>query len=162
MSNIYVPIDYSEVANEIPEGEDILYSTLCHTTERGGSGPTRYKKNYTSHVVLTTNGIAFEVKRKLSKSRNNYISYIEDGFQARIKPNNKFWAAGPTGILYSFQLKHSKDFESKQQFRERSQVFFKTMSTVYIEAIEKNIEESPPGRMTERKKKYLQKFKSKL
>lgn len=160
MSNIFVPINYSEVASVIPAGEDVLYSTLCHVKERGGVGPTSYKKTYSSHVVLTTNGIAFEAKRKVSKSRCFYLPYIDKLFQVRIKPSNKFNAG--IGVLYSFQLKHSKDFESKQQFNERSQLFFKTMAPTYFKAIEKNIEESPPGRTTEKKKKYLQKFKSKL
>ncbi|MBA7657324.1 hypothetical protein ES703_65261 [subsurface metagenome] len=159
MSNIYIPIDYSDVASIIPEGEDILYSTLCHVKERGGVGPTRYKKTYNSHVVLTTNGIAFEVKRKLGKTRYNYIPYITKLFQVRIKPNNKFNAG--VGVLYSFQLRHAIDFESKTQFNERSQIFYQTMIPIYFKAIEKNIEESPPGRHTEKKKRYLQKFKSK-
>ena len=159
MSNIYVPIDYSDVASIIPEGEDILYSTLCHVKERGGVGPTRYKKTYNSHVVLTNNGIAYEIKRKLSKTRYNYIPYIAKLFQVRFKPNNKFNAG--IGVLYSFQLHHAKDFESTIQFKERSQIFYKTMIPVYIKAIEKNIEESPPGWGMKKKKKYLQKFKSK-
>jgi len=161
MSNIYIPIDFSEVASVIPAGEDILYSTLCHVKERGGSAPNYYKKTYNSHAVLTTNGIAFEVKRKLSKTRCLYFPYIEENFSSvSFSPKNKFFAG--IGVSYSFQLKHSKDFESKEQFNERKQIFFKTMAPVYINAIEKNIDESPPGKITDRKKKGLLKFKSKL
>jgi len=160
MSDIYVPIEFSEVTSVIPAGEDVVYSTLCHIKERGGLGPTHYKKTYNSHVVFTTNGIAFEIKRKVSKTRCYYTPYIDKMFLVRIKPNNKFNTG--IGVLYSFQLKHSKDFESKEQFNQRSQLFFKTIAPVYFKAIEKNIEESPPGRTTEKKKKYLQKYKSKL
>ncbi len=157
MSNIYVPIDYSEVSGVIPGGEDILYSTLCHIKERGGfAGSTAYKKTYNSHMVLTNNGIAFEIKRRLGKTRYEYIPYVDVWF----KPNNRFKAG--IGVLYNFQLRHAKDFESKIQYKERSQNFYKTIIPVYIKAVEKDIEESPPGRVTERKKRSLQKIKNKL
>ncbi len=159
MSNIYVPIDFSEVGSVVPEGEDIVYSTICHVKQRGGTGPTSFKKSYNSHVVLTTNGIAFEVKRKVSKTQCLYIPYVDAGPNLIISPKNNFYTRVGT---YRFQLKHSKDFESSEQFNERKQVFSKTMAPFYIKALEKNIQESPPGWFTKRKKKHLQKFKSKM
>jgi hypothetical protein len=159
MSNIHVPIDTSEVASVIPAGEDIVYSTICYVKERGGVGPTAYKKKYSSHVVLTANGIAFEIKRKLSK-KYLYSPYIDRRFRVVLKGVNGFHLGG--GTSYSFRLKYRKEFEDKQEFNERNHNFFKTMAPIYINAVEKNIEESPPGRATEKKKKHIQKLKKKL
>jgi hypothetical protein len=151
---MYVPIDYSDVPSVVPEGEDIIYSTLCHVKERGGI-------NYNSHVVFTRNGIAFERKRKFSKNEFIYEPYINAGmYQARFLSNNKFKVGYVN--LYNFQLKHAKEFESKTQFKERSQNFCKTITPVYITTLEEHIEKSPPGRVTEKNKKYLQKIKNRI
>jgi hypothetical protein len=63
MSNIYIPIDHTNVKEVIPPGENIIYSTLCSAVERGGVGPTRYKKKYKSHILVTDKGIAFTIPK---------------------------------------------------------------------------------------------------
>ena len=59
MSNIYVPIDSSDLSKAIPEGEDIIYSSLC----RGeGSFVSFDKKFYwDSHLLMTKKGLYFFV-----------------------------------------------------------------------------------------------------
>ena len=55
MSDIYVPLDYSKVKTVIPPGEDIVYSTLCYVT----AGTPAYRRKWTSHVLITTDGVAY-------------------------------------------------------------------------------------------------------
>lgn len=71
MANLYVPIDYSNVSEIVPEGDDILYSTLCKYIKAVVGGTVKVKV----HAVVTQSGIAFcALKRKKKKI---YIEFIE-------------------------------------------------------------------------------------
>lgn len=54
MSNIHVPIDTSNLSEIIPEGEDILYSTMCQIKAYGYNADKKWK----SHVLVSKSGFA--------------------------------------------------------------------------------------------------------
>jgi hypothetical protein len=57
VSNIYIPIDSSDLSKVIPEGEDIIYSSLC----KGEGTYIANNKNYfwNSHLLMTNRGLYF-------------------------------------------------------------------------------------------------------
>lgn len=59
MSNIFIPIDSSDLRKAIPEGEDIIYSTLCK-----GEGEAMFenkKWSWNSHLLMTQKGMYFTI-----------------------------------------------------------------------------------------------------
>jgi len=60
MTNIHVPIDSSNITSLIPEGEDILYSTMCKVTLRLATGGKAAKWN--SHVLVSQSGFASQTR----------------------------------------------------------------------------------------------------
>ncbi|MFX1234140.1 MAG: zinc ribbon domain-containing protein [Promethearchaeota archaeon] len=74
--NFYVPIDFSEVREVIPIGEDIIYSALFSGLIQGPAGPVTQTQTFQSHILFTKNGIAFqEPKAHLMASR--YIPWYQ-------------------------------------------------------------------------------------
>jgi len=67
MSDIYVPIDYSDIKNKIPPGEDIIYSTLCKGQTSQNLGTKTKRWTWISHVLMTPNGLVYtfpDVRKK--------------------------------------------------------------------------------------------------
>jgi hypothetical protein len=62
MSNIYVPLNYSELKSILPPGEDIIYSTLA----KGRFDSLVIKEVFTSHILITPTHLAYSkpVKKK--------------------------------------------------------------------------------------------------
>ncbi|MFW9936389.1 MAG: hypothetical protein ACFFD5_01990 [Candidatus Thorarchaeota archaeon] len=59
MSNIYVPIDSSDLSKSIPEGEDIIYSSLCKG--EGTSVADNKKHFWNTHLLMTNKGLYFKI-----------------------------------------------------------------------------------------------------
>jgi hypothetical protein len=59
MSNIYVPIDSTNLKEEIPPEEDILYSTMCKVMERYQVGTRTQKDKYKSHILITNKKVYY-------------------------------------------------------------------------------------------------------
>ncbi len=74
MSNFYVPIDYSNVSEVVPKGDDILYSTLCKILRsRVGGGSIKWK----SHVLITESGCAFSVPKRRKKTDLSFLKWTD-------------------------------------------------------------------------------------
>ncbi|MFX1493572.1 MAG: hypothetical protein ACFFBZ_04755 [Promethearchaeota archaeon] len=68
MAEIYVPIDYSNLKEILPVGDDIIYSTLCKAYHTDAGSLIIWK----THLLMTEKGIAFskpgEKKKKIHQS----------------------------------------------------------------------------------------------
>jgi len=125
MAEIYVPINYSNVKDVIPVGEDIIYSTLCRAT-KGEPGSLKF---WRTHLLITNKGIAFskpgEKKRDppeliyLNWTRVIYV--LKKGLRLDLfkpYPASKFECE-----FLDLTLKFDPTFESKDKFKKRLKEF---------------------------------------
>lgn len=137
-TNFYVPIDYSDVKDAIPIGNDIIYSTLftvnTHTIDPK-LGPIQGVKtsNYVTHALFTENGIAYQ-KIKGGTLKPKFIPWYKLsifvghslGFQDKM-------------TTYTFALTHDPEYESAQNLEMRLMKFyFKFVSHVISEKRKRN------------------------
>lgn len=73
-AHIYVPINYSDLSKSIPEGEDIIYSTLANVHFLSGNREYISKK---THVLMTKNGFVYYSLRKRKAPEPVYIKWWE-------------------------------------------------------------------------------------
>ena len=132
--DIYVPIDYSNVKSVIPPGEDIVYSTLCNVT----AGTPVYRRKWTSHVLITTDGIAYT-----TPSRPKYVTW---SFAYGIM--RKQFQIGGT----YFKLTWDPNYESKESFKLRKKEFSVKIRP-YKKAYKANRKVRRQKRKEEKKKK---------
>ena len=71
MSNIYAPIDSSNLSELIPEGDDILNSTLCKVQVTSRSVGIKWQ----CHVLVTTSGFASYTKLEPYTTRAGKTKY---------------------------------------------------------------------------------------
>lgn len=111
MSNIYVPIDFSNAKDRIPPGENIVYSTLCQVT----SGSAAYTTKYLSHVLMTEKALVYS--QPVSKKLPLLYHYV---------PWNKIRGISKTrfqrGQIY-FKLVFDGTYETKEGFKQRCKEF---------------------------------------
>ncbi len=158
MSDIYIPIDYSEVKNIIPPGEDIVYSTLCkvrNTISHTMGGSTTRK--WISHVLITTKGIAYTIPQKKAPIELRYLFWydIDKVFSRGFMLRPKF------KIVTEFILAQDPNFESKESFKERHKLFKEKLLSVIVTALtdkQKEIEVNPDGFTKEVKVKVKDKL----
>ncbi len=124
MSNIFVPIDSSNLSELIPEGDDILYSEYCNVQSRGSAIVLKWK----SHVLATKSGFAAFTRIEPSKDKGKYILYKErkkkEGMIAQFIP----WEDFGTDINKpSFAKNHVKVILNKDSslFRHKIYVWYK-------------------------------------
>jgi hypothetical protein len=149
MTEIYVPIDYSDLKSVIPPGEDIIYSSLCQANM--SFGPRTEKWN--SHILLTKNHFAYTkpVKRKAPESI--------------LFPLYKLWLFAPNTIyinkLFSFRLKQDPNYETKENFKKRGKEFGYKFLPYLLEAKQNHLKEmeANPENFSDRK---IRKMKSKI
>ncbi|MFX1411625.1 MAG: hypothetical protein ACFFA6_14830 [Promethearchaeota archaeon] len=144
MSDIYVPIDYSEVKNVIPPGEDIVYSTLCKVTNNISSIGGSTTQKWISHVLITTKGVAFTIPQKKGPIELTYLFWydIDKVFSRGFMLRPKF------SITTQFLLTRDSNFESKESFKERHKLFKGKLLPIIVQALvdkEKEIEANPDG-----------------
>lgn len=131
MSDIYVPIDYSDIKKKIPPGEEIIYSTLCKgVVEVGGPPQKTIRTTWITHVLFTQNGVTWVKPHYTKKRRPSTQEYtpLED-------VNYLFYDRIPSfriGLARLF-LKREKIFETKENFRERSARFLPRFAPLIIE-----------------------------
>jgi len=75
-NNFHVPIDFSDVREAIPIGEDIIYSSLFSGTTHGSSAFEIQTQKFQSHVLFTKNGIAYQVP-KAGLMVSSYIPWYQ-------------------------------------------------------------------------------------
>ena len=138
MSDIYVPIDSSDLKSVIPPGEDIIYSTLCKGIATVAEFNKRTTTNWITHVLFTQNGVAwvkphYTKKKEPSTLHYTPLEYIDYLFYDRI-PSFQIKPAR----LY---LKRVDSFETKENFRERSANFLPKFAPLIIEKKEQWLQE---------------------
>lgn len=140
MSDIYLPIDYSDVKNVIPPGEDIIYSTLCRGEVVDMTSTHMKKTSWPTHLLMTNKGIAFSIPIKINYTRkqiksmqnppvNHYVLW-ENVYAigiGQIKKNilNVMVSSSEDKIKNNVDLYFQRhpDFESKEKFGERLKIF---------------------------------------
>ncbi len=147
MTDIYVPIDYTNLNSVIPPGEDIIYSTLCKVTQTLVAGELKWE----SHVLMTTKGFAYSKTRGRKSLKGIYV----DWYKKRVTRTKI------TTPLMQFKIKRDPNYESSGAFYTRSQNFKATIKPI-VEAREKEWEAKIPNKRDRKKLAKGRKFKKEL
>lgn len=114
----YVPIDFSDVKEVIPIGEDIIYSSLFSVYTHGMSGPFHERsQTFQSHVLFTKKGIAYQ-EPKAGLMKSSYIPW----YKVTQLSVAIFGLRGGTK-MYVFTMKQHPDYESDKDFEMRTWKF---------------------------------------
>jgi hypothetical protein len=119
---IFVPIDFSEVREALPQGEDIIYSTYC-SAQMGWVDRASYKtETFQSHVLLTKNGIAYQ-EPTAGLIKSNYLPWPE---VANLGIGMILFSKGKGTKLksYHYTMTPVSKYESLQDFEMRTSKFF--------------------------------------
>ena len=135
MSNFYVPIDYSNLKEVIPEGEDIVYSSLVTIKGSSYSGRGMSTTSYTSHLLMTTGGIAFTIPKKFKTPELVYKPW--DFVNTRETRIGKISLSSTNTI----HLTRDKNLESNESFKKRKKDFGVTILPVVVNYYKKKYEE---------------------
>lgn len=138
MSNLYVPIDYSQLSEVIPEGEDILYSTLGFAQLISAMGG---KIKWNTHILITKSGFAAfsRVEKYLTKKGKEKYNIIKKKKTiATFYPWHELKGSGLKTTPFTkkkvivvlskvnfihYEAKIDKNFESSNSFNQRSKEF---------------------------------------
>jgi len=112
LAEIYVPIDYSYIRKVIPQGEDILYSTMCKMIIDEGFGPAYTKlTTWNTHVLMTKSGFAMNIPNKKQVTERKFIPWYE------IK---NLWPSGIRwGLRKHLDFIRDPNFETIKSFKKR-------------------------------------------
>lgn len=140
MSDIYVPIDFSDIKNKIPPGEDIIYSTLCKGFTSQTVGTKTKTWRWISHVLMTPNGVAYTFPNmKKKKAPPLQIYSVWDEIHS-IASAGKLGAGFQLSRFSSFKLVREENFETKEKFKERSKEFIAKFRPLIIKKKEQWLE----------------------
>jgi len=135
MSNLYVPIDYSNVSEAVPAGDDILYSTLCKVFKVVGLQAVRVKM----HAVITQSGIALRRMKKMKKGTPIFIKWSKIK-NVRLTPYGrvlmKWGLSGYARIR--LKLLRVPEYESRQSFSDRKAKFLMFCREVWLKKVPKD------------------------
>ena len=124
MSNIYIPIDFSNVKNAIPPEEEIIYSTYAKITESDpilytGAGIKLSKTTWLTHLLITPKGLAYEF-HDTDGIKACYVPLYSTFFYHKILyvsvPHIKNYGVG-------LSLVRKPEYEKKNTFKKRSKEF---------------------------------------
>lgn len=150
--NFYVPVDFSDVREAIPVGEDIIYSSLFSVFTHGADPFAVKSQQFQSHVLFTKKGIAYQ-EPKLHLMKSNYLPWYKVNqitvatimFKKGTKINT---------TMYVYTMIPDTNYESLKDFDMRTWRFF-------FEFVPHVIDEKMKHRSTEGLKK-LQKTYHKI
>ena len=122
MSNIYVPQDYSILTKVLPQGEEILYSTICKIQAIGHR--IRGRKKWESHVIITKSGFASIMYNENHRVSLKFIPW-EDFSDEEIAlfSKNRIIYSPIEGMTYLFEVVREKNCETKECFNDRADKF---------------------------------------
>ena len=147
MSEIYYPIDGSNLKEIIPIGQDIIYSTLC----KGYAKESEDKKyKWKSHVLITKEGVAFSIpltvnytKKELKNNPNLKVNHfmpwaniIIIKWQPLVGISVGFavpWVYNQIRLRSEFILERENKYESKQLFKQRLEPFLEKFKPIASE-----------------------------
>lgn len=136
MSDIHLPIDYSNLKAVIPPGEDIIYSTLCIVID--SLTVPLITKNWLSHVLLTTKGLAYTKPKRKKSLQAFYVDWNN--------VKNVYMGGIRLKILIDLRLARDPIFESNEAFIMRKNRFRTTIKPV-MEKRKKEWELKVPNKM---------------
>ncbi len=133
MSDIYVPIDISDLKSVIPPGEEIIYSTMCKVYASSGTFVTGGSiSKWISHVLMTRNGLAHIIPTKKKKPPKliyetwaDYIRFIPEPNKKSCGFSNRFDT--------TFTLIREENFETEETFFRRTREFPSKFRPILIE-----------------------------
>ena len=147
-SDVYVPIDYSDLYKLVPKDDEILYSTYCSLKFRELVGGGYHYTNYPpSHVLISRKGIAL-------------VDLIKKGFETQ-RPNRFIQWHKFVGLKFkSDGIRHGKpnkkktlkvvrvgEFESEEKFNLRKDKFspycrkLYKLYTKYVSELEQSMQQ---------------------
>jgi len=143
MSNIYVPVDFSDLRKNLFPEEKVIYSTLAEAELRGGStytgrGIKQYKTKWITHLLFTERGLAIHLKSK-SGDIPFYSPLYNTGFLLKnLIVNTNFkepFRGGITigGVTITLNPIINKDMESAKDFKRRKKEFKKTVKPYMLQ-----------------------------
>ncbi len=174
MSNIYVPLDYTNLKDFIPPEEEILYSTMCKVVEKHEKGPgtPRTKKiKYTSHALITNKKIYY-LRNKSSLAGKIVRKIIADGegkspdlqylplTSMVIKSGNRLHYLYT--LLIDITLVIQMEYESQEAFNERKETFDAFMLPLLIQAGKDYIKEEEGKDHNFFERTYIKRLKKRI
>lgn len=153
IAEIYVPITFSNLREVIPSGVDILYSTLCKGRAEELLGNKKRIYTWTSHVLITTTGIAFTLPVNVSHSKWARIGgetpsglHFYKWHRISLTSNGFFACAikGEVRLSCTFILAREVNFESQEIYNARVAQFltkFSSLNDQYTGEMESRIYE---------------------
>ena len=126
ISNIYIPIEYSNLPKIISEDDEILYSTLCNAEWQTGS----LKASYKTHLIVTKKGIAYTAPLEYEGKKQT-----KDFFETNKELNFFTWAKiyeytyskfKKNKIYFNrtwFKVIRNEKYESEVDFKSRENEF---------------------------------------
>lgn len=140
MAEIYVPIDFSDIKNVIPPGEDIIYSTLCQGTHSQNLGTKTKTWKWISHCLMTKNGVAYTFPSLQKKKEPPQKIYSKWEDILAIASAGKFGVGFTLSLITSYKLVRNENFETKEKFKERSKAFVAKFRPLVIKKQEEWLE----------------------
>lgn len=132
MSQIHVPIDYSDLKRVLPTNAEIIYSTICRIYYVIDYPLT---VGFQSHVLFTPEGIAYfclpdpKDKELLVPTYNTYLNFKKVSNEEFTFLHTDY--SIPSSIPYHFKLIINSNFESNAKFVNR-RMKFKSFIYPYI------------------------------
>jgi len=134
MSQLYVPIDYTGLAEVIPAGDDILYSTLARGNILGVS--VKQKRKHKAHVLVTQNGFAATNSLRKKELKFDYYPWTDGKFfkKRRSFSKKRVVVFYRTAGQIQYQAVLDPQFEDKASFVQRKKVFGAFCKDLYLKA----------------------------
>ena len=134
MTQIYVPIDYTGLAEILPAGDDILYSTIAKGKIIGIS--TKQKRTHKSHILITQNGLAATNSLRKSNLQFEYYPWTNGKFWKKRRSFKKKWVSCfyRTAGQIAYKALFDPQFEDKASFIARKKVFGVFCKDLYLKA----------------------------
>lgn len=124
MSDLYVPIDSTDIRKVIPPGLDIFYSSLCKCSAQESDGRNFKTYTWNSHILITDVGIALSIPNNVGN--NKYVTYFLKWYRINLRKGgfSLLPVRGEIKFKCIFQLARDGKFESIETFEIRRQQFW--------------------------------------
>lgn len=155
LSNIYVPIDSSEINDIIPEGEDIIYSTFFRAEVSLFA-----TKQWGGHLLMTNKGVYLNVPVDLTKKEQKREETFVPWYNIMDPKNRLLTLTGIEGLnaelSFTLTILSDSNRESEESYVDRIAKFSYFVNQIRIPIREKKAEEL--YKMFEENPKYKLKY----
>ena len=144
-SNFYVPINYTNLSETVPDGDDILYSTLCavQVLQRFARVHT-----YIAHILLTKHGFAMTSSLRDKDLVLTYIPWHDSYVWKEVdfKPENMTMKGEDYNYMY-YPVRDTQ-YEALESYQARSRDFGFFIRDFWVNATSGSYQEEPDTRFT--------------